>query len=89
MMKSNKSAGRTGASPVKPGASPGAEDRLEKLESHLTFLERQYDDLNKVVIEQGRALTRFQTELARASEALRSAEIERIRANNQKPPHYQ
>jgi uncharacterized coiled-coil protein SlyX len=64
-------------------------DRLQKLESHLAFLDRQYDELNKVVIEQGRALSRIQSELARASEALRSAEIERIRATNPKPPHYQ
>lgn len=65
------------------------EKRLEKLESHLAFLEQQYDDLNKVVIEQGRALARIQSELSRASEALQAAEIERIRANNPKPPHYQ
>jgi uncharacterized coiled-coil protein SlyX len=65
------------------------EDRLHKLESHLAFLERQYDELNQVVIEQGRALARVQSELARASEALQTAEIERIRANNPKPPHYQ
>ena len=65
------------------------DDRIEKLESHVAFLERQYDDLNKVVIEQGRALARIQIELARASEALQTAEIERIRANNPKPPHYQ
>lgn len=64
------------------------EDRLQKLESHVAFLERQYDDLNKVVIEQGRTLGRIQSELARASEALQAAEIERIRANNPKPPHY-
>jgi uncharacterized coiled-coil protein SlyX len=65
------------------------EDRLQKLESHVAFLEKQYEDLNKVVIEQGRALARVQSELGRASEALRAAEIERIRANNPKPPHYQ
>jgi uncharacterized coiled-coil protein SlyX len=65
------------------------EDRLQKLESHVAFLERQYDDLNKVVIEQGRVLARVQAELARATEALQTAEIERIRANNPKPPHYQ
>ena len=64
------------------------EDRLQKLESHIAFLERQYDDLNKVVIEQGRALARVQSELGRANELLRSAEIERIRENNPKPPHY-
>lgn len=65
------------------------ENRLEKLESQLAFLERHYDELNAVVIEQGRALTRVQAELNRASEALQSAELERIRATNAKPPHYQ
>ena len=65
------------------------DDRIDKLESHVAFLERQYDELNKVVIDQGRALARIQSELTRASEALQAAEIERIRANNPKPPHYQ
>jgi uncharacterized coiled-coil protein SlyX len=65
------------------------DDRIEKLESHVAFLERQYEELNQVVIEQGRALTRIQAELARASETLQATEIERIRANNPKPPHYQ
>lgn len=64
-------------------------DRLQKLEMQIAFLERQYDELNSVVIEQGRALTRVQAELARASESLRCAEVERIRATNAKPPHYQ
>ena len=65
------------------------DDRIEKLESHIAFLERQYDELNKVVIDQGRTLARIQSELARASEALQTAELERIRANHPKPPHYQ
>jgi uncharacterized coiled-coil protein SlyX len=65
------------------------EDRLQKLESHIAFLERQYEDLNNVIIEQGRALARVQSELARANETLRSAELERIREINPKPPHYQ
>ncbi len=64
-------------------------DRLEKLESQLAFLERQYDELNSVVISQGRTLSRVQAELARANESLQSAEMERIRATNPKPPHYQ
>ena len=64
------------------------EDRIEKLESNIAFLERQFEELNKVVIDQGRALTRIQSELARASDALQAVEIERIRANNPKPPHY-
>jgi uncharacterized coiled-coil protein SlyX len=65
------------------------DERLQKLESQLAFLERQYDQLNEVVIEQSRQLARLQTELGRASQTLGSLEIERIRSNNQKPPHYQ
>ena len=65
------------------------DSRMEKLESHVAFLERQYEELNQVVIAQGKALARIQSELARASEALQAAEIERIRANNPKPPHSQ
>jgi uncharacterized coiled-coil protein SlyX len=64
-------------------------DRVEKLESAVAFLERQYDELNTVVIAQGKALARVQSELARATDALQTAEMERIRANNPKPPHYQ
>jgi uncharacterized coiled-coil protein SlyX len=64
-------------------------DRLEKLESQLAFLERQYEELNSVVIAQGKLLAKMQTELGRASNSLASAEIEQMRANNAKPPHYQ
>jgi uncharacterized coiled-coil protein SlyX len=78
-----------GTQPAAKNDVDAREERLQKLETHLAFLDRQYDELNKVVIEQGRALGRLQSELARAGDALRSAEIERIRANNQKPPHYQ
>jgi uncharacterized coiled-coil protein SlyX len=65
------------------------EERVQKLESHVAFLERQFEELNDVVIAQGKALARIQAELARASEALQAAEMERIRANNPKPPHFQ
>ena len=65
------------------------EERIEKLESAVAFLERQFEELNQVVIDQGKALARIQLELGRASEALQAAEMERIRANNPKPPHYQ
>jgi uncharacterized coiled-coil protein SlyX len=66
----------------------GAE-RLQKIESQIAFLERQYDELNHVVIEQSRQLARIQAELGRATQALSGQELERIRANNQKPPHYE
>jgi uncharacterized coiled-coil protein SlyX len=64
-------------------------DRLEKLESQLAFLEKQYDDLNQVVIEQSRLIARLQSELSRTSQTLTGIELERIRNTSQKPPHYQ
>ena len=63
--------------------------RLEKLESALAHLEHQYEQLNQVVIEQGRLLTRLQKEYVKTSDAVQTMELERIRANNAKPPHYQ
>ena len=63
--------------------------RLEKIESHLAHLERQYEELNQVVIEQSRVLARLQKEHAKVSGAVETMEMERISANNTKPPHYQ
>jgi uncharacterized coiled-coil protein SlyX len=54
--------------------------RTEKLESSLAHLEHQVEQLNGVVIEQGKLLE---------TRAMESLEIERIQSNNQKPPHYQ
>lgn len=63
--------------------------RLLKVESALAHLEHQHEELNGVVVEQAREIARLQKELGRATQALESAELERIRSNNQKPPHYQ
>ncbi len=63
--------------------------RLEKIESHLAHLERQYEELNQVVIDQGKLLARLQRDSAKVSDAVQTIELERIRANNPKPPHYQ
>jgi uncharacterized coiled-coil protein SlyX len=64
-------------------------ERWAKMETHLAHLERQYDQLNQVVIEQGRLLARLEKENAKMSKALQTMELEKIRANNPKPPHYQ
>ncbi len=63
--------------------------RLEKLESHLAHLEHQVEQLNAVVIEQVKMLERLKKEVQRQSTAMQTLELERIKANNQKPPHYQ
>lgn len=66
-----------------------AEDRLARIETHLAHLEKQYEELNQVVIEQARTLARLQKDHAKVSTAVQTIELERIRANNPKPPHYQ
>lgn len=63
--------------------------RLLRVESALAHLEHQHEELNGVVVAQAKLIARLQKEVARASEAMESQELERIRANNQKPPHYQ
>ncbi|HTD68371.1 MAG TPA: SlyX family protein [Candidatus Limnocylindria bacterium] len=64
-------------------------ERLERIESHLSHLERQYEELNQVVIEQGKLIARLQKETAKVSDSVGTMELERVRATNPKPPHYQ
>ncbi len=40
-------------------------------------------------MEQGKLLDRLKKENQRQSEAMQTLELERIKANPQKPPHYQ
>jgi uncharacterized coiled-coil protein SlyX len=63
--------------------------RILRLETHIAHLERQYEQLNEVVVQQGRLLGRLQKEFGKTSDAVQQMEMERVRANNQKPPHYQ
>lgn len=63
--------------------------RIEKVESNLAHLEYQMEQLNGVVIEQGRLLERLKKEVQRQSTAMQTMELDRIRNNIQKPPHYQ
>ena len=62
--------------------------RLDKLESHLAHLEHQVEQLNGVVIEQGKLLDGLGKEVRRQSNAMKTLELERIKSNVQKPPHY-
>ena len=66
-----------------------AERRLEKIESHLAHLERQFEELNQVVVEQAKIIARLQKEHAKVSTAVQTMEVDRIRANHPKPPHFQ
>jgi uncharacterized coiled-coil protein SlyX len=63
-------------------------DRLAKLESNLAHLEHQYDQLNQVVVEQSRELTKLLALQQKLSESIENIELERIKFTNPKPPHY-
>ena len=63
--------------------------RLERCEASVAHLERQVEQLNEVIIEQGKLLERLKKEVQRQSSAMQTLELERISANNPKPPHYQ
>jgi SlyX protein len=63
--------------------------RIDKLESHLAHLEHQVEQLNEVVIEQGKLMDRLKKETQRQSGILQALELEHIKSNVQKPPHYQ
>jgi SlyX protein len=64
-------------------------NRLEKIESHVAHLEHQVEQLNGVVIEQGKLVERLKREVQRQSTAMETLELERIKSNNPKPPHHQ
>ncbi|MEI8292173.1 MAG: SlyX family protein [Verrucomicrobiota bacterium] len=61
---------------------------MEKLESNLAHLEHQVEEMNHVLIEQGKLLDRLKKEVQRQNIAMQTLELERIQSNNQKPPHY-
>ena len=63
--------------------------RLERLESHAAHLERQYEELNQVIIEQARAIKKLQSNQQRLAETVETAEMDRVKSTNAKPPHYQ
>lgn len=66
---------------------PEAEGRLERAESVLAHVERQVDELNRVVIDQGKRLQRLERLLERLLEQQQREELERIRGHNPPPPH--
>jgi uncharacterized coiled-coil protein SlyX len=66
-----------------------SDERLERIEAHVTHLEHQVEQLNGVLIEQSKLVERLKKEMQRHSAAMETIELERIKATNPKPPHYQ
>jgi uncharacterized coiled-coil protein SlyX len=64
-------------------------ERLAKLETHVAHLEHLYDQLNQVVLDQNRKLSKIGAQQQKLSQTIESIEIDRIKSTNAKPPHYQ
>ena len=62
--------------------------RFEKLETNIAHLEHQVEQLNDVLVDQGKLVSRLKKEVQRQSTAMQTMELERIKANNPKPPHH-
>ncbi|MBK8001925.1 MAG: SlyX family protein [Verrucomicrobia bacterium] len=63
--------------------------RLERLESHVANLQRQFEELNQVIIEQAKSLRKLQANQQRLADTVETTELDRIKSTNAKPPHYQ
>ena len=61
--------------------------RLENIEAHIAHLERQVEQLNEVLVEQGKLAAKMKKEVQRQSTVLQTMELERIKSNNPRPPH--
>lgn len=65
------------------------DSRLDRLESHLSHIEKQVEELNGVIINQARDIKRLQTITQRLRDSVETTEVERMKSTNAKPPHYQ
>jgi SlyX protein len=63
-------------------------ERFARLESHVAHLEHQVEELNGVVIEQGRVIERLRKQVLLQAQTIETSIIEQVKANNPKPPHH-
>ena len=63
-------------------------ERFARLESHIAHLEHQVEELNGVVIEQGKVIGWMRKQVQLQARTLETSEIERAKATNPKPPHH-
>jgi uncharacterized coiled-coil protein SlyX len=64
-------------------------ERWERVEANVAHLEHQVEQMNEVLIQQGRLVDLLKKQVQRQSEVLEGMELDRIKANQNKPPHYQ
>ena len=62
--------------------------RFDRIETNLANLEHQVEQLNGVIIAQGKELEQLKRVAQRQAATLETIELERIKATNPRPPHY-
>ena len=65
------------------------EKRLVNIESDLMHLEQLVASLNQTIIEHDKIIQQLQTQLNRVASGLETKEMDSIKGNVTKPPHYQ
>ncbi|MBT3614747.1 MAG: SlyX family protein [Verrucomicrobia bacterium] len=65
------------------------EERLVNIESGLTHLEQLVASLNETIIEHDKTIQQLKTQVNRVAAGLETKEIDSIKGNITKPPHYQ
>lgn len=63
-------------------------ERFARLESHIAHLEHQVEELNGVVIEQGKVIERLRKQVQLHARTLETEAVEHAKANNPRPPHH-
>jgi uncharacterized coiled-coil protein SlyX len=62
--------------------------RLERIETHVAHLEHQLEQLNEVVTGQDKLVEFLKKQVQRQTTVLETLEMEKIKANNPRPPHH-
>ena len=62
--------------------------RLERIEASLAHLEHQVEQLNEVIIGQGKELETLKRQVQRQATTMETLEMDRIKATNPRPPHH-
>jgi uncharacterized coiled-coil protein SlyX len=65
------------------------EERIVKIESSLAHLEKMTETLNETVIEQDKTIRRLSQQVEQLTNRLASDDMNAIKENVTKPPHYE
>ena len=69
--------------------TPEEEERFVKIESSLAHMEQLTETLNKTIIAQDKTIRRLTQQVEQMNDAIQTKEMDAIKDNVTKPPHYQ